>query len=362
MTGVPVDEATAPDFIMVRAALVRRLGGTSPAFVWSRIHYRCAEAGYNRVEDPTGRWWSATQAVIAEETGMTLDAVRHAIKGLTDGGYIESKRHQQGGNYDRTRSYRVLLSDPSSGTSPGCTRDAPQAGYIPDEEAGYVPLHSLEENLGEVVHASSATTQEPTPRKKTKWADRESDDETTSDSSDQPRPLGAPPRKTTQEAKDIAESRGTSGNGLALRFQRGMDASGAVGNHTDVSILRGKINEMHLKKVPWPVLAEMVRLFTENPSAYTPPGSSRKAWVQFLASSETLRVHATRIVDTQHPQNEMTPEEDDAWQREQHLGVYETEQDRAEREAKYKAGSDRVRELSKKRRQAEIRARRIEED
>jgi len=146
-------------------------------------------------------------------------------------------------------------------------------------------------------YAASEATRQTTPTKMPTSAPREPDD-TTCGSPEVPRPLRSPAgRKTTQEAKDVAETRGTSGKGLALRFQRGMDAAGAVGNHTDVSILTKKINELNRGKIPWRVLAEMVRLFTENPSGYTPPGSTKKAWVQFLASAETLRVHTERVLD-----------------------------------------------------------------
>lgn len=90
-----------------------------------------------------------------------------------------------------------------------------------------------------------------------------------------------------------------------------MDASGGVGNHTSVDALTGKLNELNRKKIHWPVLAEMVRLFTENPSAYTPPGSTKKSWVQFLASAETLRVHAERVLDQPR---DSTAEEIATWQ------------------------------------------------
>ncbi len=169
----------------------------------------------------------------------------------------------------------------------------------------------LEPGEPEERYAASKTTRQNTPTRKHPSAPRESDDET-GGSSETPRPLRSPAgRKTTQEAKDVAETRGTSGKGLALRFQRGMDAYGSVGNHTDVPILKKKITELNRKKIPWPVLAEMVRLFTENPSAYTPPGSTKKSWVQFLASAETLRVHAERVLD--QPQDS-TPEEIATWQ------------------------------------------------
>ncbi len=169
----------------------------------------------------------------------------------------------------------------------------------------------LEPGEPEERYAASKTTRQTTPTRKPPSAPRESDDETGS-SSETPRPLRSPAgRKSTQEAKDVAEARGTSGKGLALRFQRGMDAARAVGNHTSVDALASKISELNRKDVEWPVLAEMVRLFTENPSAYTPPGSTNKSWVQFLASAETLRVHAERFLD--QPQ-ESTPEEIATWQ------------------------------------------------
>ncbi len=75
--------------------------------------------------------------------------------------------------------------------------------------------------------------------------------------------------------------------------------------------LASKISELNRKDVEWPILAEMVRLFTENPSAYTPPGSTNKSCVQFLASAETLRVHAERVLG--QPQDS-TPEEIATWQ------------------------------------------------
>jgi len=160
-------------------------------------------------------------------------------------------------------------------------------------------------------YAASKTTRQTTPTRKHPSAPRESDDET-GGSLEEPRPLRTPTgRKTTQEAKEVAETRGTSGKGLALRFQRGMDAAGAVGNHTSVDALAGKIKELNRKHVDWPVLAEMVRLFTENPSAYTPPRANKKSWVQFLASAETLRVYAERVLD--QPQDS-TPEEIATWQ------------------------------------------------
>ncbi len=160
-------------------------------------------------------------------------------------------------------------------------------------------------------YAASKTTRQTTPTKKLPSTPRESDDET-GGSSEALRPLRTPAgRKTTQEAKDLAEKRGTSGKGLALRFERGMTAAGTPGVHTSVDALTRKINELNRKDVDWPILAEMVRLFTENPVGYTPPGSTRKAWVQFLASAETLRVEAERVLDQRQ---DSTPEEIAAWQ------------------------------------------------
>lgn len=105
--GVPVSEATAADFMMVRAALVARLGGANEALVWSRIHWRVSPDSVVAIVADGERWWSASLETIAGETGLTVKQVRGAIEALVDGGYID--RIQLAG-YDRTYSYRSVVA------------------------------------------------------------------------------------------------------------------------------------------------------------------------------------------------------------------------------------------------------------
>jgi len=105
--GVPVNEATAKDFIMVRAALVRRLGGANEALVWSRIEYRASSAKHAH-ETPDGSlWWAASRAAIAEDVGLTSDQVRRAIETLVQGGFLRAERHH---GADRTMSYSPVFA------------------------------------------------------------------------------------------------------------------------------------------------------------------------------------------------------------------------------------------------------------
>lgn len=107
--GVPVAETTAPDFIMVRAALVRRLGGANEALVWTRIDYR-VNAKTPPYVDLTGTaWWPATRDDLADETGLSPDQAKRAVQSLVDAGFIEATEHRLGGNYDRTKSYRTVV-------------------------------------------------------------------------------------------------------------------------------------------------------------------------------------------------------------------------------------------------------------
>lgn len=107
--GVPAALATATDFMMVRAALVRHLGGGNQTLVFTRIQWRCETPGAGRVPDETGLWWQATLACLSEETGLSLSAVRTALKNLESAGAIESKKHHLGGNIsDQTLSYRPI--------------------------------------------------------------------------------------------------------------------------------------------------------------------------------------------------------------------------------------------------------------
>jgi len=109
--GVPASLVTAADFMQVRSALVRLLGGANEALVWTRIEFRMQAAVPPHVDQQGNVWWPATAEQIADETGLSADQVRRALRGLIDDGYLESTEHRLGGNYDRTKSYRTLVQD-----------------------------------------------------------------------------------------------------------------------------------------------------------------------------------------------------------------------------------------------------------
>lgn len=109
MAGVPMDEVTAHDFVMVRAALVQRLGGANEALVWTRIHFRCADGAHRYVDGDEVAWWPASNELIGGEVGMSSDQVKRATAKLVADGYLVSTEHRLGGNYDRTKSWRPVV-------------------------------------------------------------------------------------------------------------------------------------------------------------------------------------------------------------------------------------------------------------
>lgn len=105
--GVPVDEATAKDFMMVRAALVKRLGGANEALVWTRIDYRANSAREAHRTDDGTHWWAATYPEIAEETGLSSEQARRAVEKLIAGGFLRAEQHH---GFARTRSYAPIFA------------------------------------------------------------------------------------------------------------------------------------------------------------------------------------------------------------------------------------------------------------
>ena len=120
-TGVPIAEATAKDFMMVRAALVRRLGGADQALVWSRIFYRCDEDSRVAEEHGGMHWWKASHATLATETGLTEKQARSAVESLLADGFIAKENF--GG---RTLSYRPVTYLPNRAD----TESAPEGALI----------------------------------------------------------------------------------------------------------------------------------------------------------------------------------------------------------------------------------------
>lgn len=106
--GVPFAEATAKDFMMVRAKLVKRLGGADQALVWSRIFYRCDEDSRVADERDGAYWWKASHGVLSEETGLSEKQARTAVEDLVKHGFLE--RSNFGG---RTFSYKPVTYLPN---------------------------------------------------------------------------------------------------------------------------------------------------------------------------------------------------------------------------------------------------------
>lgn len=105
--GVPVEEATAKDFMMVRAALVRRVGGANEALVWTRIEFRASSARAAHQSEDGAHWWAATYDEIADETGLTAAQARRAVEALIEGGFLRAEHHH---GFKRTRSYAPVFA------------------------------------------------------------------------------------------------------------------------------------------------------------------------------------------------------------------------------------------------------------
>lgn len=135
--GVPIAEATAKDFMQVRAALVRRLGGANEALVWTRIDWRADSARVaHQTEDGT-HWWAATYPEIADETGLTAEQVRRAIEKLVDGGYL---RAEQQHGFSRKRSYAPIYAQVADSPDGQDARSKRRDGQIDAADSPDVPL------------------------------------------------------------------------------------------------------------------------------------------------------------------------------------------------------------------------------
>jgi hypothetical protein len=112
--AIPLSEATAHDFIQIRAALVRRLGSANAALVWSRVFYR-ANAGNPGAYDRDGfYWWRASRETVAAETGLTAGQSRRQLELLEESGALIIAKHHLDGKYDQTKSYRCNVVDPAT--------------------------------------------------------------------------------------------------------------------------------------------------------------------------------------------------------------------------------------------------------
>lgn len=102
------DARASDDFMLVRPDVVRRVGNGNAALVYARIEFRCAQAGLDRIEDETGRWWRASIPTVSAETGLTVKMARTALDNLAKLGEIETWTHRAAGVSDQTMSYRPM--------------------------------------------------------------------------------------------------------------------------------------------------------------------------------------------------------------------------------------------------------------
>jgi len=81
-----------------------------------RLHpgARCADPGPHAVDG----WWRGTYQELAEETGLSPDQVRRALGKLKDDGFLAAEARREGGNWDRTMSYQVVMSTSSQVANP----------------------------------------------------------------------------------------------------------------------------------------------------------------------------------------------------------------------------------------------------
>jgi hypothetical protein len=123
----------ASDFIGIRAALVKQLGGdANRAIVLTRIYYR-ADARWIESHDMNAKWWwRATYQTIAEETGLSHQQVRRCLSWLEEKDCIEAVEFRLGGAYDHTRSYRVKgLSESTDDVSESTLLDVSESTLLP---------------------------------------------------------------------------------------------------------------------------------------------------------------------------------------------------------------------------------------
>lgn len=109
---IPSDAFGPGDFMMIRAELVRVVGGAAEALVAATIYWRASLVNANAYEHEGYVWWRATQEDIANLTGMSRDQVGRAGRALMEAGHVVVERHQRAGIQDRSYSYRVVSDTP----------------------------------------------------------------------------------------------------------------------------------------------------------------------------------------------------------------------------------------------------------
>jgi hypothetical protein len=123
MTGQLLDERS----VAVQPSLVRALGITR-AIVLQQIHWHSREHHGEELSDGN-EWVALPLAKFSDETGLSIDSVRKAVRDLEERAVILSTQPE---GYVRTKWYRVNLghdlfvSDCPSGKSAGSMRSNPR--------------------------------------------------------------------------------------------------------------------------------------------------------------------------------------------------------------------------------------------
>lgn len=102
--GVPIIEVTANDFMQVRAALVKRVGGANQALVFARVYYRTGPDSRAAIDVEGELWWQASHPLLAKETGLSEKQARDAIEELVEKGFVLRESHR-----GRVYSYRAVV-------------------------------------------------------------------------------------------------------------------------------------------------------------------------------------------------------------------------------------------------------------
>jgi hypothetical protein len=146
--AVPMHEATAHDFIQIRAALVRRLGSANAALVWSRVYYRANPGNPNAYERDGFMWWRATREIVADETGLNPGQARRTLEALVEQGSLIAEKHRLAGNYDQAKSYRCnVVADTANDWAPATNEHRSSATDLDWAPATNLPVKTPQDGL-----------------------------------------------------------------------------------------------------------------------------------------------------------------------------------------------------------------------
>lgn len=234
---------------------------------------RCGEEGIC--------WPSHGDIQRRSEAGRTT--IKRALEELEIDGFIETWERTRPDGSKTSKGYRLLIDGINRGDGPlramgGSQRTRGRSA------AGQRTEPSSEPSSDTSVRRRGATSQRDT-RPRRKLQPRESDEPTSTDESPA---LGSSRRRTNDEVKETAQTRGTSGFGLALRLQKGLDGQPGALAIVDVRALAKRLNDAHRAGTSREQQAAMVELFVSNPQRYR--SGDLKGWTQFLAAVPKLEV------------------------------------------------------------------------